>query len=411
MSDVTVSGASGTGAFSVRTVAILLAVGILAFIGMLVLGAYAPDLRSGRDGRAHALSNAAIGYSGIVRLAEATGRNPQIVRNPRQLAGEDLVVLTPESGATDMTKALAARGPKPTLVILPKWRTSVDPTHPGWARFVAFRDVDDAQRVLAPQYKLKVTRYASGGRPLQALSWMPGTIAFAAPRPVQTIVDAGAEAGAGVDLRPILTDADGHVVLGQIGSGPLYVLADPDLLSNIGMRDAAQARAALDLLDWLNATGAKTITFDVTLNGFGATPSPLKLLFDPPFLAMTLTLAAAVLLAAIQAAARFGPARRRARAIAFGKTALIDNAAALVRKAGRQGRLGPRYVDLVRERAGGVFGVPARLQGEAIDGYLDGLRGRSRFSALAAEAQAARDPRAMLAAAQALHHWLWEKTR
>ncbi|MGY2735227.1 hypothetical protein [Sphingomonas sp. UYP23] len=403
MSDVTIGGASGTGAFSVRTVAILLAVGILAFIGMLVLGAYAPDLRSGRDGRAHALSNAAIGYSGIVRLAEATGRNPEIVRNPRQLAGEDLVVLTPESGATDMTKALAARGTKPTLVILPKWRTSVDPTHPGWARFVDFRDVDDVQRVLAPQYKLKVTRYASGGHPLRALSWMPGTIAFAAPRPVQTI--------AGADLRPILTDAEGHIVLGQIGGGPLYVLADPDLLSNIGMRNAAQARAALDLLDWLNATGATTITFDVTLNGFGATPSPLKLLFDPPFLAMTLTLAAAVLLAAIQATARFGPARRRARAMAFGKTALIDNAAALVRKAGRQGRLGPRYVDLVRERAGGVFGVPTRLQGAAVDAYLDGLRGRARFSALTAEAQAARDPRAMLAAAQALHHWLWEKTR
>ncbi|MET3760309.1 hypothetical protein ABIB28_000842 [Sphingomonas sp. UYEF23] len=403
MSDVTVSGASGANAFSVRTVAILLAVGIFAFIAMLVLGAYAPDLRSGRDGRAHALSNAAVGYSGIVRLAEATGRNPQIVRNPRQLAGEDLVVLTPESGATDMTKALAARGAKPTLVILPKWRTSVDPTHTGWARFVDFRDVDDVERVLAPQYKLKVTRYASGGRPLRALSWMPRSIAFAAPRPVQTIT--------GLDVRPILTDADGHVVLGQIGGGPLYVLADPDLLSNIGMRDPAQARAALELLDWLNSTGAKTITFDVTLNGFGASPSPLKLLFDPPFLAMTLTLAAAVLLAGVQATARFGPARRRARAIAFGKTALIDNAAALVRKAGRQGRLGPRYVDLVRERAGGVFGVPARLQGEAVDGYLDGLRGRARFSALAAEAQAARDPRAMLAAAQALHHWLWEKTR
>ena len=403
MSDVTVSGASGANAFSVRTVAILLAVGILAFIAMLVLGAYAPDLRSGRDGRAHALSNAAVGYSGIVRLAEATGRNPQVVRNPRQLAGEDLVVLTPETGATDMTKALAARGAKPTLVILPKWRTSVDPTHSGWARFVDFRDVDDVERVLAPQYKLKVTRYASGGRPLRALSWMPRSIAFAAPRPVQTI--------SGLDVRPILTDADGHVVLGQIGGGPLYVLADPDLLSNIGMRDAARARAALELLDWLNATGAKTITFDVTLNGFGASPSPLKLLFDPPFLAMTLTLAAAVLLAGVQATARFGPARRRARAIAFGKTALIDNAAALVRKAGRQGRLGPRYVDLVRERAGRVFGVPARLQGAAVDGYLDGLRGRARFSALAAEAQAARDPRAMLAAAQALHHWLWEKTR
>ncbi len=188
MSDVTMgkaSGADGANAFNVRTVAILLAIGILAFIGMLVLGAYAPDLRSGRDGRAHALSNAAVGYSGIVRLAEATGRNPRIIRNPRQLVGEDLVVLTPESGATDVTKVLAARGTKTTLVILPKWDTAADRAHPGWANFVAFRPVGDAERVLAPQYKLKVTRYTSGGQPLRALSWMPRSIAFAAPRPVE----------------------------------------------------------------------------------------------------------------------------------------------------------------------------------------------------------------------------------
>ena len=44
---------------------------------MLVLGAYAPDLRSGHNGGAHALSNAATGFSGLVRLAEATGRNPR----------------------------------------------------------------------------------------------------------------------------------------------------------------------------------------------------------------------------------------------------------------------------------------------------------------------------------------------
>ncbi|MEG3178060.1 hypothetical protein U1872_17595 [Sphingomonas sp. RB3P16] len=404
MSDVSISAApGGEGSFSVRIVAILVAVGILAFLGMLVLGAYAPDLRSGRNGGAHALSNAATGYSGLVRLAEATGRNPQIVRDVRRLDSEDLVVLTPEAGTTDMTKMIAQRRVKPTLVILPKWITSADPVRAGWARFVAFRPPSDPEAVLAPAMKLKVTRYRSAGLPLDALSWMPNTIRFAAPRPVQTIT--------GLDLRPILTDGEGHVVLGQVGAGPFYVLADPDLLSNIGMRDARQARAALDLLDWLNSTGGKTILFDVTLNGFGRAPSPLKLMFDPPFLALTLTLAVAAVLAGIQATARFGAPRRRERAIAFGKAALIDNAAALVRKARRQGRLGGRYADLIRERAGGVFGVPARLRDGAADAYLDGLTGRARFTELAERAKAARDPRAMLAAAQALHHWLWEKTR
>lgn len=403
MSDVAIGGRpERSGAFDARAVAVMIAVGVLAFVGMLVLGAYAPDLRSGRNGGAHALSNAAVGFSGIVRLAEATGRHPRIVRDPHLLDGDELLVLTPETGAADMTGALAAREGKPTLVILPKWLTVADKTHAGWVRYLDLKGTDEADRVLAPHYTLTTARYRGGGRPLVARSWMPAAIRFAAPRPVQTIAGAG--------LTPLLTDARGHVVLGQLGDRPLYVLADPDLLSNIGMRDAQAARAALDLLDRLNAPAARSIRFDVTLDGLGRSPGPLRLAFEPPFLAMTLAIAVAVVLAAIQASARFGPPRRRVRAIAFGKTALIDNAAALVRKAGRRGMLGRRYLDLVRDRAVTVFGVPARLRERSLDGYLDGLQGRVRFTELAEQARAARDARSMLHAAQALHRWLWEKT-
>jgi hypothetical protein len=403
MSDISTTRGEADSAFDVRTVGILMAVGIIAFLAMVVLGAYAPDLRSGRNGGAHALSNAAVGFGGIVRLAEATGRNPRIVRDPRILSTEDLVVLTPERADTDMTKVLAQRSVKPTLVVLPKWATTKDPQHNGWVNVAALLPEREPQGVLAPQYPLVVKRYRSGGRPLKGLAWMPATMRFMAPRAVQTITGPG--------VRPLLTDAAGHVVLAQIGEHPFYVLADPDLLSNVGMRDAGQARAALDLLDWLNSTGADSVVFDVTLNGFGRSPSPLKLMFDPPFLAMTLAIAAAALLAGIQATATFGAPRRRSRAIAFGKASLIDNAAALVLKAGRQGGLGERYVEVVRDRAVGVFGVPARMRDDALDRYLDALSGRARFTTLAEQARTARHPRDMLAAAQALHHWLWEKTR
>ena len=78
--------------------------------------------------------------------------------------------------------------------------------------------------------------------------------------------------------------------------------------------------------------------FDVTLNGLGSSKSPLKLMFDPPFLAVTLAIVAALLLAG---PAGDRPLRRaaagRERAIAFGKAALVDNSAALVRKARPRG--------------------------------------------------------------------------
>jgi hypothetical protein len=147
----------------------------------------------------------------------------------------------------------------------------------------------------------------------------------------------------------------------------------------------------------------------VTLNGLGQSRSPLRLLFDPPFLAVTLAVAAALLLAGLQALARFGPPRPPQRAIAFGKAALIDNAAALVRQARREAALGSRYADMIREKAVTVFAVPARLRDQGVADYLDKLDGRDRFSALAAAAEAARGRESVLAAAQALHRWQGEK--
>ena len=131
-------------------------------------------------------------------------------------------------------------------------------------------------------------------------------------------------------LEPMITDLGGRTILGKVKGRNLYILSEPDLINNHGMGDERQARAALALLDDLNSTGASSVLFDVTANGLGRSLSPLKLAFDPPFLAVTLTIFAAMLLAAWQAAVRFGPVERRARAIAFGKAALVDNSAALI---------------------------------------------------------------------------------
>jgi hypothetical protein len=369
---------------------------------MLVLGAYAPDLRSGRNGGAHALSNAATGFSGIVRLAQATGRNPAIVRNEALLDTEDLVVLTPESGLKDMSSVLSRRAGKVTLVVMPKWLTEADPGRTGWVRARGLKPAWDADRTLAPEHPMRVQRHRSGGAPLRTVpAHAPPELRFTAPGPLQTV--------SGPGLKPVVTDPAGRAVLVQVGNEPLYLLSDPDLLSNRGMADRRQAGAALAMLDFLNSTGAKSVAFDVTLNGLGATRSPLRLMFDPPFLAATLALAAALLLAGLQAISRFGPPRRPERAIAFGKAALIDNAAALVRQARREAALGGRYAEMIREKAVTVFAVPAKLRDGAVVDDLDKLDGRSSFSALARAAEQARSREDVLAAAQALHQWQGEK--
>jgi hypothetical protein len=403
MSDIAIGAPGRAGsAFRPATILWMVAVGILAFVAMLVLGAYAPDLRTGGNGRTHALSNAATGFSGIVRLARATGRNATIVRSEPLLGTEDLVVLTPESGLTDMTELLARRATKPTLVVMPKWRTMANPARSGWVLATGLRPAWDPQGTLAPGHPLKVERHRSGGQVLKTVpAHAPKALSFVAPGPLQTANGRG--------VKPLVTDQAGRPVLFQIGDRPLFVLADPDLLSNRGMADRRQAAAALAMLDFLNSTGAKSVVFDVTLNGLGQSRSPLRLIFDPPFLAVTLAIAAALLLAGLQAIARFGAPRRPQRAIAFGKAALIDNAAALVRQARREAALGGRYAEMVRDRAVTVFGVPARLRDSALVDYLDQLEGRPRYSSLAAAAKEARGREELLAAAQALHQWQWEK--
>ena len=183
------------------------------------------------------------------------------------------------------------------------------------------------------------------------------------------------------------------------------------IINNHGMGDERQAKAALKLLDYVNSTGATSILFDVTANGLGRSRSPLKLAFDPPFLAVTLTIFASMLLAAWQALVRFGPIQLPERAIAFGKTALVDNSAALIRKAGREAHLGGRYVEVICGRAIDLFRLPPGLDPQTMRSRLEALNPGRSFAAAEERAQAARTRDELLAAAQSLNQWLEEVQR
>lgn len=392
---------TGDRTFNASTMLIMTGIGVLAFIAMLVLGAYAPDLRSGRNGGAHALSPAATGFSGLVRLAEATGRHPVIVRSVNDLSSEDLAVITPEAGAVDLSDILNARGPRTTLIVFPKWSTEPDPAHPGWVRVSGLTPTFNPESVLAPDLKLKVARSKGHGEPLVNVDpAAPPAMQFLAPAVVQSI--------SGPGIEPLLTTSTGAIVLARVGTRNIYVLSDPDLINNHGMGDERQARSGLALLDDLNSTGATSVLFDVTANGLGRSRSPLKLAFDAPFLAVTLTVFAAMLLAGWQALIRFGPVRRRERAIAFGKAALVDNSAALIRKAGREAHLGSRYVDLIRERAIALFSLPTALDTASMRARLDALNPNRSFSAAADATARARNREELVGAARSLNQWLKE---
>lgn len=402
MSDVPIlQGDQSEGAFNPRTMLLVTAVGIAAFIAMLVLGAYAPDLRSGHNGGAHALSNSATGFSGLVHLADETGRNPVIVRNETEFDSEDLAVVTPESFASGLDKLLNERGSRTTLIVLPKWETAADRTHPGWVTASQLLPPMISENVLAPSVALKIAEAKSHHEPLRNVDpTAPAELRFLAPAIVQTMT--------GGSIKPIITTASGGIVLGKVADRPLYILSDPDLINNHGMGNQQQAASALAMLDFLNSTGAKSILFDVTVNGLGRSRSPLKLAFDAPFLGVTLIIFTAMVLAAWQALVRFGPIKRRERAIAFGKGALVDNSAALIRKAGREAHLGDRYVDVIRERAANLFRIPVTLDADALSHRLEKLNPQHSFAEAAEAACSAQSRDELLVAAQSLNHWIEE---
>ncbi|WP_158266401.1 DUF4350 domain-containing protein [Allosphingosinicella deserti] len=385
--------------FNPKMVAALITAGLVAFALFMVLTAYAGDLRNSRDGRAHALSASAVGFKGVVQLITLGDGEVELARSIDMLDTEDLVVIAAEPDTTNeaLEAVLEKRTAKPTLVVLPKWQVVPDLQHPGWVKGAGTLPSFLVERMLDDEPGFKIAQKPSSGG-ARGEGFMPD---FRAPLPamVQTI--------GGDDLQPLVTTRSGAILLGRVGDAPLYVLAEPDLLNNQAMRDPARAKAALTLLDALNATEAEGIVFDLTLNGFARKPSALKLAFEQPFLPLTLALVVAALLAGLHGAFRFGPAAQDKRAVAFGKSALVENSATLLRIARREHSAGAAYAELIRESAARDSGAHLALRDGELDAYLDRLSPHDQptFSTLAEEARNSEDRSRLLAAARALFRW------
>lgn len=384
--------------FRARTVVLLVIAGVVGFAAFLVLSAYAPDMRSGRDGRAHGLSTSAVGFRGVYSLLEETGADVRYVRSEAMLENPGLTLLTLEPGSNaERVETLLNEGSGPLLIVLPKWGTM--PVGGARDRVQWFRSDmgESVTAMLAGVADISVSASAApAGSRLQ--SGMLRDTEFLTPPSLQTI--------SGPALMPLMETAKDEFVLARVSDTDTYILSDPDFLNNQILAEPARARAALMLLAELNKADGP-YWFELVANGFGGSRNLLTLAFEPPFLALTLCLLAAALLAGIQAMFRFGPALRPARAIAFGKRALVDNSAELLRVARREHLSSQRYASMTREAAVAAIGNPRRLSGKALDSWLDGLGppAMPRFTALVLAAERARNRQDIRNAARALYDW------
>ena len=403
------AGGETVPAFNRATLFALLVAGLVSALAFIVLSTFVPPFDAPHAGGGDALSRAGTGFSAIVDLAAASGTPARVSRDAR-VGDAGLLVLTPEAStdAAAVDWLVRARRGAPVLIVLPKWATSPDPTHPQWIEThdrVAVPAAPLASGLLAPTPRLTIAaRAAIRGERLTA----PGVagVTFVAPPLIQTIAGVSGPGGNGVD--GVVTAADGAIILGWQSKRDIFILADPDLLDNAGMANLANARAAVALLRDLGGARPGGIVFDVTLNGLGQGRDLFRLMLEPPFLGLTLALVAVAALATWQAAVRFGTPSAAGRAIAFGSAALIDNITALIATAKREGAIAPRYAALVGATVAARRHAPAGLTDRDRAAWLDRVGGTPRFGVLAHDAALVETPAAALASARALYRWQME---
>lgn len=396
------------GAFSPAVMIGLVLVGVFSFASFILLSAFEPEIASGSNGGAQALSQSAVGYAGAVRLLNASGERVSVGRITGDLTRrQSFVILTPQQPLTwaDLTNASG----ETTLVILPKWATVPDVAHRGWVSRVQAAPVEIIASLLSDVAPgARIARGNGVSRPVLNNTEKEALQAGSIDQ-LQTI--------SGDALTPVVTDSAGATVLARVirnrTETNVYVLADPDFFNTQGIADVDNARAAMGFLALLRKNNAP-IVFDVTLNGLGSARSALRLAFQPPFLGFTLGFAIAGALLAWRAALRFGPNAPVERAIALGKAALAENSAALIRLARREQRLGPSYARLTAALAGEKLGL-GRKDEEDMTAALDRIGANqdagTTYSQLAATAGAAKSPQQMLDAARKLYAWKKEIAR
>nr|WP_321440735.1 DUF4350 domain-containing protein [uncultured Hyphomonas sp.] len=358
MSDSTQNNAAP---FAVRTVAILIAVAVFSFGAIMVLAGWSPELRDRDRAGDHPFSTSAVGYNGFVQFLEAQSYPVEISRFKSTLDdhyGLMVLTLSPRGMRKELEEYDLQDG---TLIVLPKWSGMVDRFDPSRLKDTDLATESSIDALLeALNIDAKIERTDVPSRMLTPF----GRMALKPDLQMQLIRSD--------DLTPVVATRDG-ALLAQIPGRDIYILADPDMINTFGLAERENARFAVQMVNMMRYSDDEPIIFDATLHGFSQSENLLQMMFDIPFLAVTLVALAAALLLGWAASIRFGPPARESRAIALGKQALADNSAGLVSMARRETRMAPGYLSLIRRRLARQIGAPRNLTEAQLSELFDRL--------------------------------------
>jgi hypothetical protein len=387
--------------------ALIAVIGVVAasLVVAVVLTVLGDDLGDRRSAGVDGYSVSAIGHQGLVRLLEKLDVPVVVSRSDSAARARHGLLIVAEPAVTDAASrdrlaALIEAAPR-VLVVLPKWYGSVE-RGKRWLTDANLLPLDDVTAVVDA---LELGDDARVHRATASGGWLaPG-----GQRPVIREPQLLASSA----LGEIIADRHGDRLLGRIDRDDtaLYVLADPDVLNNFGLRQADNARFVVQLIDGLRDGGP--VVIDETMHGYAQTPSLIRALFRFPLVLATLQVLVCAVLVVWAAMVRFGPRRAAPPPIAPGKDFLIRNTAALLHYGGHHGHALRRYLALTVAAVRHALHAPA-LHPTAMTAWLERVRGvrggRISLIELERDVETADSPARVVEVADQVYRWRMEMT-
>ncbi len=396
-------GTNNGGAFSKRTLYLLVSVGLVSILFGFGLAIFGEGVGRSPTADNNTYSRSALGHRALVEFLRSlkvpmvTSQHDSGAKASNALA----VLLEPNvhddnrQDAHDLVHSAEA-----VLLVLPKWQGEEDGEDPRKLASVSLltsEAVLDALILLDEQAELNRPRALEKMHHSDVASGRPS---LANPQLLRSSM-----------LEPLIANDQG-VLFGKFLDEEIYVLSDPDLLNNHGLDNGENALLVAEIFEY--ARDGRSIVIDETLHGYLRQPSMWRALFEMPFVLVTIQVFLCVILLVWSGTARFGNPLRKPPVMAQGSDFLIGNTARLMRLGGHSGLALSRYRNATVMAVAKLLHAPRGMPLPELYGWLEHIE-RNRqvqrpLASIAQEideliAQKSPDGAALLASARNLYHW------
>ncbi len=384
-----------------RRIVLLAVASLLLFLVALSWPVEPEKLPEPTTAGAGAFSRSAVGHRALVAALRRLELPVLVERGAGipPLDHETLLLLPEPDASSDdamdrfrrlLSAGIAARAF--VVVVLPKWKPIPDPARPGWVRSLEMLPVDRAERCLEEIFVLAPTARPRVIRPerLDPAGWH-GVGGDPPELPAPQLLELPGGDGGRLQPLPLVRHEAGALVV-QATPLPVYVIADPDLLDNAGLRLGGNAAFVLGF--FTESLGVRRVVLDEGIHGIRQVPSPWRALLRPPLLLATLEALLLLSLVFFVSAGRFGrPVPAAGPSPPRGSAGLAHQAARLLARVPVDGKATLAWFELLEDRLARHFRLPptsrrerhallrSRLAGSAAGADWERLAGAARLLA------------------------------